>query len=143
MILEKMRSCLWKLKLGFWTCVWIHPVGPSGPNVGSKAPGPKFKTHFQISWFYWIHLIILEKTGSCLWKLELGFSTTGLIRHLPKAFGPNCAKVVFRPQIPNVFWDLKFFSCQAAYNFASNKLLFSNFRSILIKLWVFHGCSNH
>ena len=39
---------------------------------------------------------------SCLWKLELCFLTNGLMRSLlPKALGPNCPKLVFRPQTPN------------------------------------------
>ena len=35
------------------------------------------------------------------------------------------------------FRDLKIFSCQAPYNFASNKVLFYNFRSFLTNSWVF------
>ena len=31
-----------------------------------------------------------------------GFSTTGLISALPKALDPNCPKLVFRYQTPNV-----------------------------------------
>ena len=42
--------------------------------------------------------MILEKMRSCLRKLEPGFLTNGLISPLPKALGPNCPKLVFRPQ---------------------------------------------
>ena len=45
--------------------------------------------------------MILEKIRSCLLKLELGFSTFGLISPLPKALGLNCPNLLFRPQIPN------------------------------------------
>ena len=68
---------------------------PRWPKCSFKAPGPKVKTFFQIWWFYWTHLMILEKVRSWLWKLELWFSTTGLISHLPKALGPNCLKLSF------------------------------------------------
>ena len=102
MILEKMRSCLWKLEPGFWTCSWICLLGPSGPNVvfRPQAQGPLF--FFEISWFYWIHLIIHEKMRSCFWKLKLGFLSNGLISPLEKALSPNCPKLVFRPQTSNV-----------------------------------------
>ena len=39
---------------------------PNGPNVVSRSPGRKVKIFFQISLFYWIHLMILEKMTSCL-----------------------------------------------------------------------------
>ena len=35
-------------------------------------------------------------------KLELSFWTYSLIRVLTKAFGPNCPKLVLRPQILNL-----------------------------------------
>ena len=152
MIMEKMKSCLWKLQLGFWSYGLIRLLSPSGTNVvswpqtprlnffwdfmillnsahdswenealfvkiatrildlwfnmfsGPKWPkcsfwvlNPKVKKFFEISWFYWIHLIILEKMRSCLWKLQLGFWTYGLISPLPKYLGPNFPKLVFRP----------------------------------------------
>ena len=64
--------------------------------------GPKIRTFFEISSFYCIDLMILDKMRSCLWKLELRFSTNGLISPLPKVLGPNCPKLGFRPQTPNV-----------------------------------------
>ena len=152
MIMEKMKSCLWKLQLGFWSYGLIRLLSPSGTNVvswpqtprlnfflrfhdfigfiswflikwdpvcqncsrvldlwldmfsGPKWPkcsfwllNPKVKTFFEISWFYWIQLMILEKMRPCLWKLQLGFWTYGLISPLPKYLGPNFPKLVFRP----------------------------------------------
>ena len=143
MIMEKMKSCLWKLQLGFWSYGLIRLLSPSGTNVvswpqtprsnffwdfmilldsshdsrenevlfvkviaivldiwldtsfGPKwpkcsfwVPDPKVKKFFEISWFYWIHLMILEKMRSCLWKLQLGFWTYGLICFLGPS-GPN------------------------------------------------------
>ena len=41
MILEKMRSCFRKLKLGFWTYGLIHLLGPSGPDVISRPQTPR------------------------------------------------------------------------------------------------------
>ena len=40
MILEKIRSCLAKLKLGLQTCALIRLLGPSGPNVISRPHTP-------------------------------------------------------------------------------------------------------
>ena len=46
--------------------------------------------------------MILEKMRSCLWKLELWFWAYSLIRVLAKALGPNCPKLVLKPQTPNL-----------------------------------------
>ena len=48
----------------------------------------KVKKMFEISWFYWIHLMISEKMMACLWKLQLRFWTYSLI-HLLGPSGPN------------------------------------------------------
>ena len=57
MILEKMRSCLWKLELRFWTYGWKRLLGPSGPNVVSKPQTPKLrhflKFHTLIGFVFW------------------------------------------------------------------------------------------
>ena len=60
------------------------------------------KVFFEISWFCWIHPMFLEKIKFCLWKLELEFWTNGLISPLPKDLEPNCPKLGFRFQTPNV-----------------------------------------
>ena len=36
MILDRMRSFLWKLELGLWTYSLIYLLGPSGPNLVSR-----------------------------------------------------------------------------------------------------------
>ena len=81
---------------------------------------------FEISWFYWIHVMILEKMSSCLWKLELGFLTNGLISPLPKALGPNLKE----------FWVVQVFSCQA------HKILHhrSSYFQILGHFWQSYEC---
>ena len=76
--------------------------GRKWPKFSFLAPGHKVKTFFEILWFYWINLMIVEKIKSCLWKLESGFVTNGLISPLPKALCPNCSKLAFRPQTSNV-----------------------------------------
>ena len=105
LILEKIRSCLWKLQLGFWTYgfipmnwyIWLGVSSdPKWPKFSFWAPDPKVKTFFEILWFCLIYLMILEKMRSCLWKLKLGFWTCGLI-HLLGPSGPN---VVSGPQTP-------------------------------------------
>ena len=88
------ESCLWKLEPGFWTYGWIQ-LGTSGPNKASRPQPPRPRHFFQISWFYWIHLMILEKMRPCLWKLEPGFWTYGWICLL----GPSDPNVVSRHQV--------------------------------------------
>ena len=69
------------------------------------APGCKVKTFFQISWFYWIHLMIPEKMKPCLLKLEPGFWIYGW-KHLS---GPICGQNVgSRPQAPSLRHLLRF-----------------------------------
>ena len=35
--------------------------GPKWPKHSLQAPDPKVKEFFEISWFDWIHIMILEK----------------------------------------------------------------------------------
>ena len=62
MILEKMRSCLWKLQLGFRTYGLIHFLGPSGPNVvlGPKPQGQEI---------FWDLMILLDSSHDS-WENE-------------------------------------------------------------------------
>ena len=64
------------------------------------------KKCFENSWFYWIHLMILEKMRSCFRKLKLKFWTYGLM-FLLGPIGPN---VVSRPQTPTSRYFLRFHS---------------------------------
>ena len=98
MILEKMRSCLWKLEPGFWTCGWICLPDPSGPNLVSRPQVPRSRYFLRFHNFIGLISWFLRKWGLCLWKLEPGFLTNGLISPLPKALDPNFPKLVFRPQ---------------------------------------------
>ena len=83
--------------------LWLDTCfGSNMPQTTFYAPNPKVEIFFKISQIYCIHLTILEKMRSCLWKLELGFSNNGLLSSLPKALGPNYPKPGFRPQTPNV-----------------------------------------
>ena len=45
------------------------------PKSGLQTPDPNAKICFEISWFCWIHVMILEKMKSWLWKFEPGFQT--------------------------------------------------------------------
>ena len=56
---EKMRSCLWKLQLGFWIYGLIRLMGPSGPNVVSRPQTLRSRNFLRfhnsiglISWFF-------------------------------------------------------------------------------------------
>ena len=71
--------------------IWLDTsFGPKWPKCSFWVPDPKIKKFFEISWFYWIHLMILEKMMACLWKLQLWLWTYGLIRLLDPS-GPNVA----------------------------------------------------
>ena len=96
MILEKMGPVCKNLEQGLMA---IYAFWDKWTEYSFKAPEPKVMNIFQISWFYWIHVMIGEKVRSCLWKLEPGFQTYGLIRLLDL----SCPKVVFRLQTLSVF----------------------------------------
>ena len=117
-ILEKVRSCLWILELWFWTYDWICLLVPSGQDLVSRPWAPRSRHFFEILWFYWIHIIILEKVRSCLWILEPGFWTCGWICLL----GPSGPNLVSRPHAPRSRHFLKF------YNFIG-------FMSSFLKKW--------
>ena len=98
-----LRSCLWKLGLGGYELLaWYVWSGPKWVKCSFEAPDLKVN-FFWDSWFYWIHLMILEKMRSCLYRLGLGFWTSGLI-----PLGPSGPNVVFRPQTPRSRSFLKF-----------------------------------
>ena len=78
--------------LGLWLDV---SSGLKWPKCYPNAPDPKVKKFFEISWFYWIHFIILKKMMPCLSKMELGFWTYGLMC-LWVQVGPD-------PKVKNVF----------------------------------------
>ena len=61
-----------------------------------QTPDPKIMECSKISQFYWIHLMILEKTRPCFWTLEPGSRTYGKICLLHPS-GPN---EVCRPWTP-------------------------------------------
>ena len=85
--------------------LWLDTFsGPKWPKCSFWVLNPKVKKFFEISWFYWIHLMILEKMRPCLWKLQLGFWTYGLIRLL----GPSGPNVVSGSQTPRLRNFLRF-----------------------------------
>ena len=102
MILEKMRSCLWKLEPGFWTYGSIHVLGPSGPNVVSRPQVPKSIDFLRFHNFIGFCLMIFEKMRSCLGKLEPGFWANGWIRLLGLS-GPNAVSEPPGPKVKTFF----------------------------------------
>ena len=96
----------WGLVCGYWSqgsgimagyVLWAQLA-----QMQFLGPRPKDKIFIEISWIYWICLMIPEKMRSYLWKMEPGFWTYGVITPLPRALGPNCPKLVFRDQTTNV-----------------------------------------
>ena len=95
MILEKMRSCFWKLKVGFRLTI-RYILWAQLAQMSFLGLRPQCQEIFEISWFYWIHLRILLKMKSCFLKLKQGFWTNTLI-HLVGPIGRNLGS---RPQTP-------------------------------------------
>ena len=62
-ILEKMRSCLWKLKPGLWTYDWICLLGPSGTKVVSRSQTPKSRYFLRFHYFIGFISWFLKKCG--------------------------------------------------------------------------------
>ena len=61
--------------------IWLDTsAGRKWPRCSFRVPDSKFKIFFEISWLYWIYLMILEKMMACLLKLQLRFWTYGFIR---------------------------------------------------------------
>ena len=85
--------------------LWLDTsFGPKWPKYSFQAPDPKLTNIFEISWFHWKQLMILDKIRSCMWKLMVGFRSYGLIRLL----GSSGQNVVSRPrsQSQGIFWDI-------------------------------------
>ena len=85
--------------------IWLDTsFGHKWPKYSFQVADPKGKIFFEIYWFYWIHLMILEKMMSCLWKLHVWFWTYGLIGLL----GTNGPYVVSGSQTPRSINFLRF-----------------------------------
>ena len=65
MIMEKMKSCLWKLQLGFWSYGLIRLLSPSVANVVSRPQTPR-------SIFFWDFMILLDSYHDS-WENEVMF----------------------------------------------------------------------
>ena len=121
MILEKMRSCLWKLEPGFWTYGWIRLLGPSDPTIILR-PQTTRSRHFLrfhdfigfISWFLrkWRPVCENRSQGSGL--------MTGYV------FWAQAAHMQFlslRPQDQDVFRDF-IILLDSSHNSWKNEVLF-------------------
>ena len=85
--------------------LWLDTSsGAKWPKCSFLTPGPKVNNFFEVSKFYWIHLMIFEKMRPCLWKLEPGFWTYGWIDLL----GPSDSNILSRPQAQRSMNFLRF-----------------------------------
>ena len=111
--------------------LWLDTTsGPKWPNYRFLALDFKIRKFFEISWFYWILLMILQKMRSCLWKFKLGFWTDCLICPFTKTLDPNCPKLVFWSQTSNVaFLGFKNF-------FMASSIRFCMKQAFIFKIWV-------
>ena len=136
-ILEKMRSCLWKLELGFQTLAryifWAQVTQMQ--FLGLRPQG------HEIFWNLIILLHSYNDSGEnevLLVKIGARITDLWLVHFLTyTSFGPKL--LVFRPQMQNVTaLGSKNFLMSSFIKFCMKcKPLFSNFGSFLTKLWVF------
>ena len=136
MILEKMRSYLWKLELGFWTYSLMCFLGPSGPNVVFWPQTPK-------SWNFLTYHILLEsfyhsgENEVLSMKIGARVLDLWLDKSLAKSFWPKLPWTsILAPDPKCHSFEIQIFFMSSSINFAWNKYLFSNFGSFLINLWV-------
>ena len=89
MILDKMRSCMWKLVIGFRSYGMVRLLG----------------TRPQSQRIFWDFMILMDSfydsgKNEVLfvknWSYGSGL-TAWYIHVLTKAFGPNCSKLIWRP----------------------------------------------
>ena len=103
MILEKMKSCLWKLEPGFWTYGWIRLLDPSGQNLVSRPQA-------QVQDIFWDFMIFLDSSHDS-WENKVLFVNIGarvLDLWLDMSSGPKWPKfssLAPGPQVQDIFWD--------------------------------------
>ena len=102
MIHEKMRSCLWKVKLGFLTYGLISVLGWRSPKLVFRLKTSRLKYFLKFD-IFGFNLQLWTKSGLFLWKSELGFWTYGLLSDL----GPSGPKLVFKLQTPMLTYFFK------------------------------------
>ena len=110
-----------KLKLEYLTYGLICLLSPSGPNAFSRPQNTKVNNFFDISSFYQIHLMLIEKMRFYLWKFEQGFCTYGLIYVLGPS-GPNVVSIP-RTQGQEFFWEF-IILLGSSYKSWENEVLF-------------------
>ena len=65
--------------------IWLDTsFGPKWPRCSFWVPDPKVITFFEISWFYWIYLMILEKMRSWFWAAKLTSITVEIQKKISK-----------------------------------------------------------
>ena len=128
-----MRSCLWKLELGFWTCGLICFLSPSGLNININISGLIF----------WDIMILSDSCYNFREKevlsMKIGIRVLDLWldKSLAKSFWPKLPWTsILAPDPKCHSFEIQIFFMSSSINFAWNKYLFSNFGSFLINLWV-------
>ena len=104
MILNEMRSCTWKLVVGFRSYGLIRFSGPSNPNKISRPQIPKWQNFLRFHDFIQSNLWFWTKWSPVL-KLMVGFRSYGFIRLFLCPSSPN---VVSRLQTPKEQHFLRF-----------------------------------
>ena len=97
MIFEKMSSCFWKLKLGFWNYGLIHLLDRVGPNIVCRPQTPSSDS-------FWDFIVLLDSSHD-FWENKLLFlkvETRVLELWLDTSSGPSWSKYSFLAPDPNV-----------------------------------------
>ena len=89
MILEKVRSYLWKSELGFWTFRLICVLSSSNPKLAFNPETLTLKYFFRLDYFI----------GFNLWFWTKWDKSSGLMAWWFFFWGSNCQKLVLSPTL--------------------------------------------
>ena len=129
MNLDKIRSCMWKLVVGFRSYGLIRLLGPSGSNVVSSPQTPKSRNFLRwfndhgfngfIFWFCKKWAPVCEN-----WSYGSGLTTWSI--YCQRLLGPDCPKLVLDhiPQIYLVLISKYFFMSSSVKRFMKQAFIF-------------------
>ena len=133
MIMEKMKSCLWKLQLGFWSYGLIRLLSPSVANVVSRPQTPR-------SIFFWDFMILLDSYHDS-WENEVMFvkiAARVLDLWLDTFSGPKWPKFSFwvlNSDVKNFFWDFMIL-LDSSRDSWENEVLFVKTVVFFLDIWL-------
>ena len=132
MILEKMRSCLWKLEPGFWTYGWIRLLGPSDPTIMLRPQTTRSRYILKFHDFIGFISSFLRK-----WHPVCENRSQGSGFMAGYVFWVQAAHMYFlspRPQDQEIFQDF-IILLDSSHNSWKNEVLFVKIGARVLELW--------